>query len=821
VANPTPKNTSTRVQLPVGPSGTEPPNAPEGGLAYANDTEVVRVKTSTGWEDVAGGGGGGTITEIVEGPGIDITGGTGPIVTVGVDTNPATSPFVLKDITGAYPHDSTPSRDDHVYLQDTVDGSAKQSRVRELPVIEKDFSVYTFLAPSVNSDIVYNINGSPGAVRTCNLGDIASAGQVTGTLSATKVVGITETSGPTALAIGPINDFQLLQRVGSTVVGTAYPPTTLAGDVNGPMTSNQVNAIHETSGPTQLTIGAISDGQVLVRSGTAVVGSTPIAPSGNPYIDPPLVANAFDDEFNTGSADLATRGYIVKNSAGTTLVRSGPVDAWSSVGPGAGTYWSTIVGSQILIQLPVIASSYFIGKSISLASGDTYFTRIGTSQRFDSAVANSNFTDIGFYGNSGGVPDLNNRVYISEYSGNGTTPLIDISRITGGVQTVTNRTPPGVPVSDIRGIRWLSGTTYSPFITNSGSGDTLTANTTGGLANTSVAYFGILFTIATGFAGTVPQILSVDFFRKTTSSAWIAQAPRPVAWNVVNADISTYSPKSAPVAADQIYIADSGASNAIKRTNVSSIFTGLASVYLTPPANPDPFNDEFMDGSPDLAVRGWTIVNSSTGATCTRVGDVDTTIAVTSIAVNTYRSTIVGSCLLIQISSLSDMVMYKAATGSMQIAVSATFPSFFNTPSNGQQAYAIIANSTPPTVAASGTARMLFSGIQGLNMIALRMDPGPAFTTEVTTAYLAGTAPGFTGIQGSTLFTVDHNDTTKVHNTNPVDSNSLRIYAGSSVTTAGFVSATAGMYLTMLNSGIKYCAIDFIRRYPSGKWFGI
>ena len=548
MANPTPKNTSTRVQLPVGPSGTEPPNAPEGGLAYANDTEVVRVKTSTGWEDVAGGGGGGTITEIVEGPGIDITGGTGPIVTVGVDTNPATSPFVLKDITGAYPHDSTPSRDDHVYLQDTVDGSAKQSRVRELPVIEKDFSVYTFLAPSVNSDIVYNINGSPGAVRTCNLGDVASAGQVTGTLSATKVVGITETSGPTALAIGPINDFQLLQRVGSTVVGTAYPPTTLAGDVNGPMTSNQVNAIHETSGPTQLTIGAISDGQILQRVGTTVVGSAGSLSTGNPYLDPPAVPNAFDDEFDSGSADLATRGWQIWDSVvGGVLTRAGDIDIWSSTAlenpPVSGTYRSSIVGSYLLLQLPVGGRSVSITRAFTPGTSGTVYGRV--QGHFERGIAVADITNAGIF-----VEDNNtaaNRVNVGVTQNVTPIPVRVVGAIKAGVYntlTFANLSSNTTNDVDIVGLRYCGTATYYDVGLSTGGFPVTMAPVGGFVTNTPnvnlMTRAGAVFDRGATTTNSL-NILAIDFLRFVPGDDWIAHAPKPVLWNV-NASI--------PVAAD-------------------------------------------------------------------------------------------------------------------------------------------------------------------------------------------------------------------------------------------------------------------------------
>jgi hypothetical protein len=469
-------------------------------------------------------------------------------VTVSADTNPATSPFVLKDITGAYPHDSTVSRDDHVYLQDTVDGSAKQSRVRELPVIEKDFSVYTFLAPSVASDIVYNVNGSPGAVRTCNLGDLAVAGQVTGTLAASKVVGITETSGPTALSIGPVTDFQLLQRVGTTVVGTAYPPTTLVGDVNGPMTSNQVNKIHETSGPTTLTLGAISDGQILQRVGTTVVGSAGSLSTGNPYLDPPAVPNAFDDEFDSGSADLATRGWQIWDSVvGGVLTRAGDIDIWSSTAlenpPVSGTYRSSIVGSYLLLQLPVGGRSVSITRAFTPGTSGTVYGRI--QGHFERGIAVADITNAGIF-----VEDNNtaaNRVNVGVTQNVTPIPVRVVGAIKAGVYntlTFANLSSNTTNDVDIVGLRYCGTATYYDVGLSTGGFPVTMAPVGGFVTNTPnvnlMTRAGAVFDRGATTTNSL-NILAIDFLRFVPGDDWIAHAPKPVLWNV-NASI--------PVAAD-------------------------------------------------------------------------------------------------------------------------------------------------------------------------------------------------------------------------------------------------------------------------------
>lgn len=67
------------------------------------------------------------------------------------------------------------------------------------------------------------------------------------------------TSDGTDLTIGSIPALYYLRRVGTALVGVA---TTIA------------SVLRETSGPTDLTIGAIADGQTAYRSGSTWIGTT-------------------------------------------------------------------------------------------------------------------------------------------------------------------------------------------------------------------------------------------------------------------------------------------------------------------------------------------------------------------------------------------------------------------------------------------------------------------------------------------------------------------------------------------------------------------
>jgi hypothetical protein len=401
----------------------------------------------------------------------------------------------------------------------------------------------------------------------------------------------------------------------------------IAGQANGVLAATQVTGITESSGPTALDIGAISDGQTLVRSGTSVIGASTGIPTGNPYIDPPLVANAFDDEFNSGSPDLAVRGWLIKNTSFVTLTRSGDVNPGSSTGPAAGTYWSSLMGSTLFVMIPYGTYAYMFKSLGTPAVGDTYFCRYSIQgRRIDLATVNA-FQDVcGVYANNGSAfPDDNNRIFIHTAN----TAVANQSKVeffrvlAGAFAGATINTVATDNIGDIRGVRILTGAAATVFTADSRNGLEADYPLTGTITVANMAYFAMYLmsaqqpTLGLG----QPYMHAVDFVRKTTTGT-IAQAPKPVAWN---AGTPTGNP------------------------------------YIDPPVTAGSIDDEFETGSADLATRGWIIRNASAGnAVMSRIGDVnpyDTTL--TSLQ---YRSTLSGSQLLIQVPHNSDVQVYKAFT---------------------------------------------------------------------------------------------------------------------------------------------------------------
>jgi hypothetical protein len=104
-----------------------------------------------------------------------------------------------------------------------------------------------------------------------------------------------ESSGPTDLTVGAVADGQYLKRVGSTLVGAAAGLTvkeeggtlstavtsidfvggevTATGTTEVTVTIPVPTSLHETSGPTDLSIGSVADGLYLKRSGSTIIGA--------------------------------------------------------------------------------------------------------------------------------------------------------------------------------------------------------------------------------------------------------------------------------------------------------------------------------------------------------------------------------------------------------------------------------------------------------------------------------------------------------------------------------------------------------------------
>jgi len=296
-------------------------------------------------------------------------------------------------------------------------------------------------------------------------GTIAVGGDLSGNLPNPNVVAIHETSGPTKLTIGAIGNGQQLQRSGSTLIGftgiTSFNTRTgavvsaagdysasqvnndssvsgafvkdalntlstlaVGGDLSGNLPNPTVSAIHETSGPTKLTFGAIAVGQVVQRVSNTLVGLTPVAAPSNPGDDgriPRASGGSFVYIAGTTNDVLQWNGTVW---TGSTIVNAN-VNAAAAI---AGTKTDANFGS-----LAVTTTGSFVANSASA------FARYGLVAGSGAGSAASTGTIRGYNGTTGFSLNVRNggdSADVAIFAWNSTGPTFTIGQTAAGLTSL-------------------------------------------------------------------------------------------------------------------------------------------------------------------------------------------------------------------------------------------------------------------------------------------------------------------------------------------------------------------------------------------------
>lgn len=109
----------------------------------------------------------------------------------------------------------------------------------------------------ITSDNIDRLNVAAGEIASSGTGDVVGPSSATSS-------NLTSFNGATG---------KLVKDSGVASSALITTSTSASGDLGGTYPSPTVAAIHETSGPTKLTLGSVTDGQILVRSGSTLIGT--------------------------------------------------------------------------------------------------------------------------------------------------------------------------------------------------------------------------------------------------------------------------------------------------------------------------------------------------------------------------------------------------------------------------------------------------------------------------------------------------------------------------------------------------------------------
>ena len=260
-----------------------------------------------------------------------------------------------------------------------------------------------------------------------------------------------------------------------------------------------------------------------------------------------------------------------------------------------------------------------------------------------------------------------------------------------------------------------------------------------------------------------------------------------------------------------------GAGNAVWTYPSTSV-----NLWDTPPADPDPFNDEFDEGSPILADRGWTITNATAPATVyTYMGEVDYDIDPGSDMANgQYRASIVNGKLRIQFGgNVANSITKAGAIATGAATYVARMQQSATTSSPASAGFCGIFMINDPAVSYQGAANAaIINELYDATARFITYQAG-ALTTQLSLI----DAPQ--SRMGSIFVTDWRGSGTLATMLQIMDSGATRLSLFNQSLSAGpFAPTAAGVYArNAVNNpvvGPQYLEIDYIRRYPPAYYPG-
>lgn len=255
-----------------------------------------------------GGGGAGTITEIQNAGGLVVTAGTGPIVQVAADFGSAAGKVT----------EGNDSRLSNARTPTAHKTSHQLGGTDEISVAGLTGLLATAQTPAAHKTT--HATGGTDALVPSDIGAVPTSRAVatgTGLLGGGNLTADRTLTPDFGAAAGKVMEGNQAPS-GGQLGGT----TLIAADVRG---------LRETAGPTLLTLGAVADGQVLVRSGSTVIGADIL----NEYWcrDSSISYGSKTDEFTAGSLGANWSRKIWSSWAALTT-NDGAVDSTATLTSG-------------------------------------------------------------------------------------------------------------------------------------------------------------------------------------------------------------------------------------------------------------------------------------------------------------------------------------------------------------------------------------------------------------------------------------------------------------------------------------------------------